>query len=83
MEENRGLFAAVFGAFAALGVVTAAIAYAVTTQVEGSERSLFTTVAAIAIVLAVVTGYVAVAAWRRWWPFRESATRAAGVDPED
>ena len=70
MEENRGLVTAVFGAFAVLGAVTAAIAYAVTTQVDGGERSVFKTVAAIAIVLAVVTGYIAIAAWRRWWPLR-------------
>ena len=83
MEENRGLFTAVFGAFAVFGVVTASIAYAVTTQVEGDERSVFEAAAVIAIGLAVVTGYVAVAAWRRWWPLRESAARSAAVDPQD
>jgi uncharacterized membrane protein len=83
MEENRAQFTAVFGAFAALGLVTATIAYAVTTQVEGGVRSVFKTVAAIAVVLAVLTGYVAIAAWRRWWPLRGPAARRAGVDRDD
>lgn len=83
MEENRRLFTAVFGVFAAFGVVTAAIAGAVATQTEGDERSLFRAVAVIAIALAVLTGYVALAAWQRWWPLREPATPSAGgFDPE-
>jgi hypothetical protein len=61
----------IFGMFAALGVVTAGIAFAVATQVEGDVRSLFKTVGLIASALAALTGYLAVAAWRRWWPFRE------------
>jgi len=70
MDEGRGLAIAVFGMFAALGVMTAAISYAVATQVEGEVRSVFQTVAVIAGLLAVLTGYLAVAAWRRWPPLR-------------
>jgi uncharacterized membrane protein len=83
MEENRRLFTAVFGAFAAFGVLTAVIAGVVATQAEGDERSAFEMVALIAVVLAVVTGFVALAAWRRWWPLRESPVPSAGgFDPE-
>jgi len=71
MEEHRGLATVVFGMFAVLGVVTAVIAYAVTTQVDGDAQSVFEVVAVIAVVLAVLTGCLAAAAWRRWWPLRE------------
>ena len=67
-DANLGPAIAIFGMFAALGVMTAAIAYAVATQVNSDARSLFKTVAVIASVLAVLTGYLAIAAWRRWWP---------------
>jgi len=70
MDEGRGPAIAVFGLFAALGVMTAAIAYAVATQVEGEVRTAFKTAAVIAGVLALLTGYLAVAAWRRWPPLR-------------
>ena len=62
---------AIFAVFAALGVLTAAIVFAVTTQVEGEVRSVFKVAALIVSALAVLTGYLAVAAWRRWWPLRE------------
>ena len=81
MRQDRGL-ALVFGVFAALGVVTAVIASAVASLVEGEVRSVFKTVAVIATVLAVLTGYIALAASRKWWPLGDSLT-PSGVDPED
>ena len=72
-NARLGLAIAIFGMFAALGVMTAAIAYAVATQVNGDARSLFKTVVVIASVLAVLTGYLAIAAWRRWWPLSGAA----------
>jgi hypothetical protein len=68
--KERELAIAVFGAFAALGTITATIAYIVTTQVEGDALTVFKTAAVIASVLAVLTGYLAIAAWQRWWPLR-------------
>ena len=83
MEENRRLIAAVFGAFAAFGVMTAVISAAVATQVDGGVRSVFRAAAVIAIVLAALTGYVALAARRKWWPLRESPVPSAGgYDPD-
>jgi hypothetical protein len=79
MTEGRGLTAVVCGVFAALGVVTAVIAGAVASLVEGEVRSVFKAVTVIAIVLAALTGWVALAAWRKWWPLREAP---AGIDPE-
>lgn len=73
MGKTARLVTVVFGAFAVLGVVTAVIAGVVTSQTDGDVRSVFTTVALIAIVLAVVTGYLAVAASRKWWPLRDLA----------
>jgi CHASE2 domain-containing sensor protein len=72
MDENRKLLVVVFGAFAAFGVMAAVIAGAVATQVDGDVRSVFRMVALIAIVLACLTAYVALAASRKWWPLRDS-----------
>ena len=74
MEENRRLIVGVFGAFAAFGVMGAVIASLVATQVDGDVRSVFRMVALIAIVLACMTGYIAIAASRKWWPLRESSS---------
>ena len=83
MEKNRRLITVVFGAFAAFGVITAAISAAVATQVDGGVRSVFRAAAVVAIALAVVTGYIALAAQRKWRPLRESpAPSARGYDPE-
>ena len=70
---DRTLMTAVFGGFAALGLLTAAIAVAVATQTHGEVRTVFRTVAIIAVVLAILTGYLAAAAWRQWWPLRREA----------
>ena len=58
------------GAFSALGALTAIVAFAVVSRVDGEVRTLFRTVGTIAVALCVLTGYLASAAWRRWWPFR-------------
>ena len=78
MDENRGLITAVFGAFAVFGVMTAAISAVVATQSDGGVQSVFRAAAVIAIILAVLTGYVALAARRKWWPLRESPVPSAG-----
>jgi|1185.fasta_scaffold08628_2 hypothetical protein len=84
MDENRRLIVIVFGAFATFGVMGAAIAAAVATQLDGGVRSAFRMVAVIAIVLACLTGYIALAASRKWWPLRESPVPSAGgFDPQD
>jgi CHASE2 domain-containing sensor protein len=72
MDENRRLLVIVFGAFAVFGVMVAMIAGAVATQVGGDVRSVFRMVALVAIALACLTGYIALAASRKWWPLRES-----------
>jgi hypothetical protein len=72
MDENQRLIVVVFGAFATFGVMAALIAGVVASQVDGDVRSVFRTLAVIAIVLACLTGYIALAAFRRWWPLRES-----------
>ena len=81
MRQDRGL-ALVLGVFAALGVATAVIASVVASLVEGEVQSVFKTVAVIATVLAVLTGYIALAAWRKWWPLGDLLA-PTGVDPED
>jgi hypothetical protein len=72
MGNDSKLVTVVFGIFAALGVVTAVIAGVTASLTDGDAKSAFTTVALVAIVLAVVTGYVALAAWRQWWPLRST-----------
>ena len=78
MEKPAGLVTVVFGFFAMLGVVTAVIAGVVMSLTDGGERSVFKAVALIAILLTVLTGYIAVAAWRKWWPLGNLAE----ADPE-
>jgi uncharacterized membrane protein len=78
MEENRKLVTVVFGAFSALGIVTAVIAAAAATQAGDDVRSVFRAVAVIAVALTVLTGYVAMAARRKWWPLRDSPTASTG-----
>ena len=73
MGKTARLVTVVFGLFAVLGVVTAVIAGVVVSVTDGEERSVFKAVALIAIVLAVLTGYLAVAAWRKWWPLGDLA----------
>jgi hypothetical protein len=67
---DRRLMMAVFGVFAGLGAVIAIIGFAVASRVEHEAQHLFRVVAVIGLVLAVSMGFLAVAAWRRWWPLR-------------
>ncbi|MET0628761.1 MAG: hypothetical protein ABW033_09925 [Acidimicrobiia bacterium] len=78
MGKTARLVTVVFGLFAVLGVVTAVIAGVVMSLTDGEERSVFKAVALIAILLAVLTGYIAVAASRKWWPLADLAE----ADPE-